>query len=224
MSKPTQVLTLILSAALLLSVSARLEPSIASFKVAPAFARRKVPLSSSTRRYSTTATLSFLDDEDYNDDDKVIQQCAASRGVFKDLLYGAFLRVASDLTLGTPLESIKCRATGDNEGFVKATKDIVSEGGIWALWAGTPSRTIEGSLLGAIYLLGATVTKRQVLRMGGSPTMAALCGGLVGGVAQSIVMTPAGMVSSSCYSMLATSFGILYSHTSSLGVYFSQSQ
>lgn len=112
----------------------------------------------------------------------------------KDLLYGAFLRVASDLTLGTPLESIKCRATGDNEGWIKATKDIVNEGGIKALWAGTPSRTIEGSLLGAIYLLGATVTKNRVLAMGGSPTTAALCGGLVGGVAQSIVMTPAGMV------------------------------
>lgn len=110
------------------------------------------------------------------------------------MLYGAFLRVASDLTLGTPLESIKCRVTGQNEGWVQATKDIVNEGGIWALWAGTPSRTIEGSLLGAIYLLGATVTKRQIKALGGSPTMAALCGGLVGGVAQSIVMTPAGMV------------------------------
>ena len=109
-------------------------------------------------------------------------------------MYGAFLRVASDLTLGTPLESIKCRVTGTEEGPIQATKDIVNEAGIWALWAGTPSRTIEGSLLGAIYLLFSTVTKRQVKAMGGSPTVAALCGGLVGGVAQSIVMTPAGMV------------------------------
>lgn len=110
------------------------------------------------------------------------------------LIDGAFLRVASDMTLGTPLESIKCRVTGTNEGCIQATKDIINEGGIWALWAGTPSRTIEGSLLGAIYLLGATVTKKQVTAMGASPTIAALCGGLVGGVAQSIVMTPAGMV------------------------------
>lgn len=107
-------------------------------------------------------------------------------------MYGAFLRVASDLSLGTPLESIKCRVTGTGETPVQATKDIINEGGIWALWTGTPSRTIEGSLLGAIYLLGATVTKNQVKALGGSPTLAALCGGLVGGVAQSVVMTPAG--------------------------------
>jgi hypothetical protein len=102
--------------------------------------------------------------------------------------------VASDLSLGTPLESIKCRVTGTGDGPIQATRSIINEAGIWALWAGTPSRTVEGSLLGAIYLLGATLTKAQVKRMGASPTMAALCGGLVGGVAQSIVMTPAGMV------------------------------
>lgn len=121
-------------------------------------------------------------------------QAGTGSSLTKDLLYGAFLRVASDLTLGTPLESIKCRVTGSSEGPIQATKDIINEGGILALWTGTPSRTAEGSLLGAIYLLGAAVTKRQVAAMGGSPTMTALCGGLVGGVAQSIVMTPAGMV------------------------------
>lgn len=109
-------------------------------------------------------------------------------------MFGAFLRVTSDLTLGTPLESIKCRVTGTTDGPIQATRNIVKEGGIWALWAGTPSRTVEGALLGAIFLFGASVTKAQVRAMGGSPTVAALLSGLVGGVAQSIVMTPAGMV------------------------------
>jgi hypothetical protein len=111
------------------------------------------------------------------------------------LARGAALRVASDLTGGTPLESIKCRVTGTTLGPIDAYRAIVSEeGGIGNLWSGTPSRTVEGCLLGALFLWGATIAKRQTLRMGGSPTMAALTGGLVGGLAQAIVMTPAGMI------------------------------
>ena len=49
---------------------------------------------------------------------------------------------------------------------------------------GTPSRTVEGAFLGAFFILGSSVTKKQVLKMGGSKTMAALLGGTVGGVAQ----------------------------------------
>lgn len=108
---------------------------------------------------------------------------------------GAFLRVASDLSLGTPLESIKCRVTATEYGPIHATRSIVQqEGGVGNLWAGTPSRSIEGALLGALFLIGASVAKKQTLAMGGSPTLAALAGGLVGGLAQAIVMTPAGMV------------------------------
>jgi hypothetical protein len=62
---------------------------------------------------------------------------------------------------------------------------------------GTPSRTIEGAFLGAFFILGSSITKKQVLAMGGSKTVAALLGGMVGGVAQAVVMTPAGMVSPS---------------------------
>jgi len=43
-------------------------------------------------------------------------------------------------------------------------------------------------------MLTSSLVKLQVKALGGTPTMAALAGGLVGGVAQSIVMTPAGMV------------------------------
>lgn len=43
-------------------------------------------------------------------------------------------------------------------------------------------------------MLGSTFTKSQVKALGASPTVCALAGGLVGGVAQSIVMTPAGMI------------------------------
>jgi Mitochondrial carrier protein len=43
-------------------------------------------------------------------------------------------------------------------------------------------------------MLGSTITKKRVLGMGASKTVAALAAGTVGGVAQAIVMTPAGMV------------------------------
>jgi hypothetical protein len=43
-------------------------------------------------------------------------------------------------------------------------------------------------------MLGSTLTKRQVLAMGASKTVAALAAGTVGGVAQAVIMTPAGMV------------------------------
>lgn len=112
----------------------------------------------------------------------------------KTLARGALLRVASDLSGGTPLESIKCRVTATSLGPIAAYKAIVDEGGFGNLWAGSFSRTIEGCFLGALFLIGATAAKKQTLAMGGSTTMAALSGGLVGGLAQAIVMTPAGMV------------------------------
>ncbi|KAL3921911.1 MAG: hypothetical protein SGILL_002495 [Bacillariaceae sp.] len=78
--------------------------------------------------------------------------------------------------------------------MIEAVRNILKEGGFWSLWAGTPSRTVEGALLGALFILGSTITKKQVLAMGGSPFVAALAGGTVGGVAQALVMTPAGMI------------------------------
>ena len=110
----------------------------------------------------------------------------------KNLLRGALLRIASDLSGGTPLETIKCRATISKDSMVEAYQHIIEESGFGGLWSGTPSRTIEGALLGALFILGSTATKKQVLKMGGSPIFASLCGGTVGGIAQAFVMTPAG--------------------------------
>ena len=103
--------------------------------------------------------------------------------------------MASDFTGGTALENIKCRVTASGDGPIKATNDICSGKGGWLnLWSGTPSRTIEGALLGAVFLVGSTATKKQVLAMGAGKNVAALAGGVVGGVVQAVVMTPAGMV------------------------------
>ncbi|KAI2489868.1 hypothetical protein MHU86_24706 [Fragilaria crotonensis] len=154
-------------------------------------ALRSVP---STRRgpgYVSTSRRSVsLTDNDIHQ----VQNCAVGGVALSTLARGAFLRVASDLSGGTPLESIKCRVTATQLGPIDAFKAIVAEGGYGNLWAGSFSRTIEGSLLGALFLVGATAAKKQTLAMGGSPTLAALTGGLAGGLAQAIVMTPAGMV------------------------------
>lgn len=63
----------------------------------------------------------------------------------RNLFRGALLRIASDLTGGTPLESIKARVAITTEGPWEATKNIISDGGgIQALWTGSSTRTIEG--------------------------------------------------------------------------------
>jgi len=128
-------------------------------------------------------------------EDKALYLSAATATLAKNLVRGAFLRIASDISGGTPLESIKCRVTATYDDMFQAYNNICrEESGVLGLWSGTPSRTIEGALLGAFYMLGSTITKRWILAMGGSKTMAALAGGTVGGVAQAIVMTPAGMI------------------------------
>ena len=115
--------------------------------------------------------------------------------VVKNLARGAFLRVASDISGGTALENIKCRVTASNDGPVDATQALMTGGnGFWNLWSGTPSRTIEGALLGAVFLVGSAATKKRLLAMGASKNVAATAAGIVGGVAQAVIMTPAGMV------------------------------
>jgi hypothetical protein len=116
-------------------------------------------------------------------------------GVARTLARGAFLRIASDLTGGTPFESVKTRVTTTAEGPLEAYRNIVSaDSGVLALWAGTPSRMVEGALVGAVFMLASSLTKSRLRTLGAPPTAAALAGGLVGGVAQAVVMTPAGMI------------------------------
>ena len=56
------------------------------------------------------------------------------------------------------------------------------------------SRTVEGALIGALFLAGSTMTKKYMINLGIEKNIAAICGGMVGGVAQAVVMTPAGMI------------------------------
>ena len=92
------------------------------------------------------------------------------------------------------METLKCRVTISKDNMVEAYKNVIAESGFLGLWSGSSSRTVEGALLGAFFMLGSTITKQRVLAAGGSKTIAALAGGTVGGVAQAVVMTPAGMI------------------------------
>jgi len=121
-------------------------------------------------------------------------QAVSSTGLLKNLARGSFLRIASDLSGGTPLENIKTSVTVSKQNMIEATRSIIQDSGISGLWSGTPSRTVEGALIGALFLAGSTMTKKYMINLGIEKNIAAICGGMVGGVAQAVVMTPAGMI------------------------------
>lgn len=115
--------------------------------------------------------------------------------ILGNLLRGAVLKVASDLTGGTPLENIKCRVTiTPNLNAIQSCREICHQpGGVGNLWTGTKSRTIEGAVQGAIFLCASVATKKYVFAMGGSHNAAAFVAGVVGGVAQAVFLTPSTM-------------------------------
>jgi len=86
---------------------------------------------------------------------------------FQNIIRGAILRVVCDLTGGTPLECLKNRVTVSTDSCFQSFKKIIREDGVLALWTGTSSRTIEGALLGAFFMIGSEVTKKQVISFGG---------------------------------------------------------
>jgi len=169
----------------------RCEATTVSLTAGPYSNTRRHAFGSRTRSGRRNYVSSMmLDDDQEGGCYKDIQECS----IAKNLARGAFLRILSDLSGGTPLESIKCRVTVTKDNMFQAYQNIVDEGSFGSLWAGTPSRTVEGALLGAFFIIGSTAAKKQVLAMGGGKNLAALAGGTVGGVAQAIVMTPAGMI------------------------------
>eukprot|EP00549_Striatella_unipunctata_P004681 CAMPEP_0118710540 /NCGR_PEP_ID=MMETSP0800-20121206/23447_1 /TAXON_ID=210618 ORGANISM="Striatella unipunctata, Strain CCMP2910" /NCGR_SAMPLE_ID=MMETSP0800 /ASSEMBLY_ACC=CAM_ASM_000638 /LENGTH=279 /DNA_ID=CAMNT_0006614751 /DNA_START=274 /DNA_END=1113 /DNA_ORIENTATION=+ len=119
---------------------------------------------------------------------------APASAMGRNLLRGALLRIASDVLGGTAMESVKTRVTTTAENSIQAARGIISAQGIGGLWAGTPSRTIEGFFMGGMFLWASTGTKVYMKQFGASKTMTALAAGLVGGVVQSVVMTPSGMI------------------------------
>jgi Mitochondrial carrier protein len=117
-----------------------------------------------------------------------------TQSLLKTLVRGAVLRVASDLSGGTAFESVKTRVATTREGPIESFRSIVGNGGYGALWTGTSSRMIEGALVGGCFMVGSRLTKTRLTALRASAPVAALCGGLVGGIAQAVIMTPAGLI------------------------------
>jgi Mitochondrial carrier protein len=129
-----------------------------------------------------------------NNDNGIHAVLPCQRSLPSVLARGALLRIASDLSGGTPLENIKTRVTVTKENMWQSCCHIYRTSGMAGFWTGSSSRSVEGALIGAIFMLGSTLTKARLKSLGAPPTVAALGGGLVGGVAQAFIMTPAGMV------------------------------
>lgn len=84
-------------------------------------------------------------------------------------------------------------ATGETAG--QALQNILQRGGVRSLWTGSASRTMEGALVGAVFLMSSSITKNQLRTWGIlSPTVTAMAAGVMGGLAQAAIMTPAGMI------------------------------
>jgi len=162
--------------------------------------RRSPSLTSDTIGLSDCLELdNVLTQQTYNinneEDSEVEFVMGRKTSITLNLMRGSFLRIASDLSGGTPLEVIKNRVTTTGDNALTTVKNVFEEGGLAAFWKGTPSRTVEGALMGAIFLAGSAAARNQVLRVRPhSRNLAALAGGLVGGVAQAFIMTPAGLV------------------------------
>jgi len=173
------------------SVSARRRGS-PSFSV-PAYGARNFGITTREHEYRESSVSSPFEDGVPQESSSEVHLVSASK-VLGNVVKGALLRIGSDLSGGTPLENIKCRVTTTKENGFEAARSLIKNGGIGALWSGTSSRTVEGALLGAFFVVGSTVTKKQMLRIGSTPIMASLAAGMVGGLAQAIVMTPSGLI------------------------------
>ncbi|GJJ13921.1 hypothetical protein Clacol_008178 [Clathrus columnatus] len=89
-------------------------------------------------------------------------------------------------TLGQPLEVIKTQmAANRSESMLQAFRTIWSRGGLTGFYQGLiPWAWIEASTKGAVLLFAASEVESATVKMGVSPGLAGLLGGMTGGIAQ----------------------------------------
>lgn len=89
-------------------------------------------------------------------------------------------------TLGQPLEVIKTQmAANRSQSMVQAFNTIWSRGGVAGFYQGLiPWAWIEASTKGAVLLFTASEVESATVKMGVSPGLAGLLGGMTGGIAQ----------------------------------------
>ncbi|GMH93899.1 hypothetical protein TL16_g12752 [Triparma laevis f. inornata] len=134
------------------------------------------------------------------------------------LLRGAALRIASDLTGGTPLENLKTKLNLNPKSkpgcdTIKTLKQITAPTkenpplklfgkstpfSLCPLYVGSTSRLLEGSLIGSLFLTSSTITKRSCLKAGLGPLQSSFVSGIAGGIGQCIVMIPSSNIMTNC--------------------------
>lgn len=105
---------------------------------------------------------------------------------FSNLLLGAALNLAEVSTLGQPLEVTKTTMAANRDfGLLKAVKHVWSRGGVFGFYQGLiPWAWFEASTKGAVLLAVMSEGEYQFRRLGASPFVAGIGGGMLGGLSQ----------------------------------------
>jgi hypothetical protein len=136
----------------------------------------------------------------------IYRQTLLSPAITKSIKRGALFRVCADLSGGTVFENVKSYITLNSRGtksisFKEAVKGICVDketGKVnpFALYRGTPTRLLEASGIGFLFYFSSSQTVR-ILSFSSIPIpkpLAKAVGGVMGGIAQSIVMTPSSII------------------------------
>jgi len=109
-----------------------------------------------------------------------------------NLAIGGMIQCAEAATLGMPFEVWKTRmGRFRNENTVEAFKNVYRQGnGIKAFWKGTGPKMIESGSKGAVLMYAKESANTALLASGMNPTVAGLSAGAIGGVCQTIVISP----------------------------------
>lgn len=112
----------------------------------------------------------------------------APPALVKNLVRGAALRVASEITVGLPCENWKIRGNvHTNETSIQALTNVGRfQGGLRAYWKGAGPRLTDGIFSGALLLAGKEGTRKFCMGCGMPPIAAGIAGGLAGGMAQTV--------------------------------------
>ncbi|CAK7894680.1 citrate/oxoglutarate carrier protein [[Candida] anglica] len=106
---------------------------------------------------------------------------------FSNILLGAGLNLAEVTTLGQPLEVVKTTMAANRSlTLPNAVKHVWSRGGFSGFYQGLiPWAWIEASTKGAVLLFVSAEAEYQFKRLGASPFVAGMGGGVSGGLVQS---------------------------------------
>ncbi|KAH7104623.1 mitochondrial carrier [Auriculariales sp. MPI-PUGE-AT-0066] len=105
---------------------------------------------------------------------------------WSNIAVGAIMNMFVVTTLGQPLEVVKTQmAANRSETMMQSLRTVWSRGGVAGFYQGLiPWAWIEASTKGAVLLFAASEIEDRTVKMGLSPAVGGLIGGMGGGIAQ----------------------------------------